>query len=215
MGGVSGASLPARVADALREGGVRELWWRALGVTVYRRLTLYLRDVDAPHDPGPAEVVVRELDDVDAYLAARPRPARAEVERRLARGHVCGLAWLGDEVVGTRWLSFGVAEIDYLDLAVEIRRDLGYVYDVWTRPDLRRSGVNRSLSTWSADLIRERGGGYSFSAILRENRGGSRIPGTLPMRPAGTLGCLRLLGRRIVVRRGVPDGVLGRATRLR
>ena len=215
MGGVSDASLPHRILDALRHGGVRELWWRALGVTVYRRLQLYLRDVDAPHDPGPADIVVRALDDVDAYLAARPGASRAEIERRLARGDVCGLGWRGDEVVGARWLSFGVAEIDYLDLVVELRGDLGYVYDVWTRPDLRRSGVNRSLSTWSADLIRERGGRYSFSAILQENRGGSRIPGTLPMRPAGTLGCLRLLGRRIPVRRGVPDGVLGRTTRLR
>jgi hypothetical protein len=211
---VSAPPLPRRVIDALRHGGVRELWWRALGVTVYRRLQLYLRDVDAPHEPGPPDVVVRLLDDVDDYLAARSGAPRAEVERRLARGDVCGIGWLGDEVVGTRWLSFGVAEIEYLDLAFEIAPSLGYVYDVWTRPDQRGSGVNRSLSTWSANVIRERGGRYSFSAILAENRGGSSIPGTLPMRPAGTLGCLRLLGRRIDVRRGVPDDVLGRATRL-
>jgi hypothetical protein len=202
------------VADALREGGVRELWWRALAVTVYRRLQLYLRDVDAPHEPGPPDVVVRLLDDADAYLAARPGTPRAEVERRLARGDLCGLGSVGDEVVATRWLSFGIAEIEYLDLAFEIAPGLGYVYDVWTRPDHRGGGLNRSLSTWSATVIRERGGHSSFSAILPENRGGSRIPGSLPMRPAGTAGCLRLPGRRIPVRRGVPDGVLGRATRL-
>lgn len=200
-----------RAVLAARAGGVREVWQRFLGVTVYRRLVLYVRDVGEPHDPGPDTVEVGRLEDIEAHRAARPQTPVAELERRLARGDVCGVGRLDGEIVAVRWLSFDVAEIDYLGLTFELPAGVVYVYDVWTRPGLRRSGVNRRMSSWSTAVLQERGDRRLLSAILPENAGGSRIPGTLPMRRAGTIGCVRLPGRRIPVRRGVPPGVIGAA----
>jgi hypothetical protein len=209
------APFLSRALRAAREGGAREVWMRALALAGYRRLTVYLRDLGDQYEPRPAFVTTGPLEDIDDHCALRPRVPRAEVERRLARGHICAAARIGEEMVGVRWLSFDRAEIDYLGLAFDLAPDVAYVYDVYTRPDARRLGVNRALTGWTDARQRERGGRWTLSAILPENRGGGRIPGSLPMRHVGTIAVLRLPGRRIPLRRGVPREVLGAATRLR
>jgi hypothetical protein len=208
------APFLTRAVRAAREGGAREVWMRALALAGYRRLTVYLRDLDDQYEPRPAFVATGPLDDIDDHCALRPRIARAEVERRLALGHICSAARIGEQVVGVRWLSFGRAEIDYLGLAFDLPPDVAYVYDVYTRPDARSLGVNRALTAWTDARQRERGGRWTLSAILPENRGGSRIPGSLPMRSVGTIAVVRLPGRRIPLRRGLPRGLLGTATPL-
>jgi hypothetical protein len=208
------APFLSRALRAAREGGAHEVWMRALALAGYRRLTVYLRDLGDQYEPRPAFVTPGPLDDVDTHCGLRPQIPRAEVERRLARGHICAAARIGEEVVGLRWISFGRAEIDYLGLAFDLPPDVAYVYDVYTRPDARSLGVNRALTGWTDARQRERGGRWTLSAILPENRGGSRIPGSLPMRRVGTIAVVRLPGRSIPLRRGVPRDVLGTATPL-
>jgi hypothetical protein len=205
-----------RALRAAREGGAREVWMRALALAGYRRLTVYLRDLGKPYEPGPDPVTTRPLDDIDAYLALRPQAARADVEHRLARGDICGAARIGDKIVGVRWLAFGCAEIDYLGLAFDLPPDTAYAYDAWTRPDARSAGVNRALSGWTDTQLRARGGRRTLSAILPENRAARRMTGSLPLRTMGTIAVIRLPGgRRIPLRRGVPLEVLGAARPLR
>jgi hypothetical protein len=209
------ARFLSRALRAAREGGAHEVWMRALALAGYRRLAVYLRDVADRYEPHSSPVTIGPLDDVDDHLALRPRVPRAEVERRLTLGDICCTACMGDEIVGVKWLAFGRAEIDYLGLAFDLAPDVAYVYDAWTRPDARGLGVNRATSAWTDAQLRERGARWMLSAILPENRGGSRIPGSLPMRRVGTIAVVRLPGRRIPLRRGVPRDVLGAATPLR
>jgi len=202
-----------RAARAAREGGAREVCMRALALAGYRRLTVYVRELGDHYEPPPDPVTTGPLDDVQTHRAVRPRVPRAEVDRRLARGDLCGVARIGDEIVGVRWLAFERAVVDYLGLAFDLPPDVAYIYDAWTRPNARGAGVSRALSGWTDSHLRERGGRWALSAILPENRVVSRR--NLPIRRVGTIAVLRLPGRRIPLRRGVPLEVLGTPTPLR
>ena len=79
-----------RAIEVLRDEGVRGLWFRILGETVYRRVVLMERLLEEPIAEMTAclPVVIDLLKDTEAdeYTGFRPGVDLSEIRRRLAAG---------------------------------------------------------------------------------------------------------------------------------
>ena len=210
--------LPRRAIEVLREEGVRGLWWRSLGLTVYRRLVLVAREME--DDPPPRQsrpslsfefLAAGRLDD---YLRLRPGFAATEVERRLETGQRCVLVRDGGEVVSARWLATGRAEMPYLNHVFDLPEGVAYVYDVYTSRAVRGRGVGAKGGAFAVGLLHSEGYRRLLGTFMPQSAAGRGLVAGAGYRPVGTIGCLRLPGLRRLVPR-VPPGYLGRARRLR
>lgn len=210
--------IGGRAIDVLRAEGVRGLWWRGLGVTVYRRLIIVARPLESGPPPGAAKIAVATelLDEktVADYLTLRPDTPAAEVERRLRSGQRCVLVRHQGAPVSARWFATRRADIEYLDLVFDLPPGVAYVYDVYTDPQARGLGISAAVRSHYETMLREEGCHTLLGTAMPENAAGRKLVGGAGYEPVGTLGCVRLGPLRIPVRRGTSDYV-GRSSRRR
>ena len=209
--------IARRTAEVLRTEGLRGLWWRGLGVTVYRRLTIVARPVDlGPATRATRVAVTPELlgrETVGDYLALRRDTPAAEVERRLATGQRCVLVRREGAPVAARWFATGFAEMPYLDLVSELPDGVAYVYDAYTAPGARGLGISAAAVAYYEHLLRDAGCHTLLGTAMPENQAGRALVSGAGYEPVGTLGCLRVGPLRKPVTR-VPDEYVGRSRRL-
>jgi hypothetical protein len=140
--GWTARSALQRGRAVLREEGLRSLFMRVLGETVYRRM-LVLRGTlsDAPPQMEPnGGVEFRPLErfEIEQYLQLRPDQTMEEIERRLASGQVCFAAREDGRLVQACWLAPpGAARIEYLDLEFPLSPVEVYVHDFFAAPSER------------------------------------------------------------------------------
>lgn len=210
--------LARRVTDVARREGWRGLWWRSLSATVYRRLVVVARDIDEGPPTAPArfdlDFEYLTVDDLGRYLQLRRDASAADVERRLRAGQRCALACDSGEIVSARWFSTGVAEIDYLGLAFDLPPGVAYVYDVYTAPGARGSGISREVRHVYESELRRAGARRLLGTFMPENTAGLGLVSGAGYRAVGMVGCLRLPAVRIPARR-LPPGYLGPSSRSR
>ena len=202
--------------QALRTGGVAELWWRGLAVTAFRRLTVVVRDRDAPAPRTAAGGIdVAPIEDPGVYRTLRPDTPEGEVRRRLDAGHACVGAWAAGRLIAARWMSRGIAEMPYLDLAFSLPPQVAYWYDSYTDPAFRGRGAHHAIDAAATEWMRDHRLTVQLSTVLPENLGGVRLVARTSSRRIGWVGCLRgPRGVRVPVRR-VADGFVGTASPMR
>src|SRR5271154_723922 len=124
-------NVARRATEILRSEGARVLWFRILGETVYRRMILFERRLDAPivaASPAvPLEISQLQPGDVDEYVAFRPGAVAAEIRSRLERGHQCFVARRQGALANAIWAAAGTAYIRYLDCEIRIAPDEAYI----------------------------------------------------------------------------------------
>ena len=210
--------MPRRVVEVARSEGLRGLWWRTLSATVYRRLVLVAREIDQGPEPARARLDLEfeylTPDGIGEYLQLRDDASAAEIERRLRAGHRCALARHRGELVSARWFTTEAAEIDYLELAFELPRGVAYLYDVYTSPAARGRGISGEARRSYEEELRRAGTRRLLGTFMPENTAGLGLVSGAGYRAAGMVGCVRLPGVRIPVRR-LPPGYLRRSERLR
>jgi hypothetical protein len=202
--------------QVLREEGVRGAWWRGLGVTVYRRLTLSAQEADSiprREEPG-VDIGFLEPGDIDEYLRLRPDESPAEVERRLASGQYCATVLSEGTLASIRWMSTAFAEFPYLGLRFELAEGVGYIYDVYTDPAFRGRRLQRTTTPSYEAFLAEKGVRTWLGTAWLQNPPGVALVKGSKFEGLGTVGCVRLGPLRVPVKR-VPPGYLGRASRLR
>ena len=211
-------AVGSRVIEVARSEGVRGLWWRGLGVTVYRRLIVFARAMDEAPVPAPAKVALTvdllDRQTIDEYLALRPDTTASETERRLGSGQRCIVARHDGRPVAARWFATGRAELPYLDLVFDLPHGVGYGYDVYTAPKFRGLGISPSVRPHQEEILRAEGCRWLVGTAMPENQLGHRLVTMAGYESVGTVGCLRLGPLRMPVRR-LPSGYLGAADRLR
>jgi hypothetical protein len=212
----TGPPVRERLREVLREEGMRGVWWRGLGVTVYRRVVFFTREVAASASvpPSDLELSVAYLvpGEVDDYLRFRPEVPAAEVDRRLAGGQRCVIVRHNGSIVSSRWVSTGLAEVPYLELVFELPGGVAYTYDVYTSEALRGRKLTGASRSHYESLVADEGVTTLLGTAWPENPAGLRMVRAAGYRPIGTVGSLRLGPLRIPVRR-IPPGYLGRASR--
>lgn len=208
--------LGARVREVLREEGLRGLWIRGLGVTVYRRLLLFSLDLSeypgAGRQPDGLEVGELDLDSVDEYGLMRPDTPAAEVRRRLESDQSCIFVRRGERMVSARWIDRREAEVEYLGLTYELPPGVGHLYDVYTAPEARRARIGRVTFPRYVAMLHQLGVERLLVTGLPENEAGIGLIKAAGYRPVGLIGAIRLGPLRAGVRR-IPPGHLGRAHR--
>jgi GNAT superfamily N-acetyltransferase len=155
-----------RVTRVWREEGLRGVWFGLLARTVYGRLELVELDLTKP--PPPAEIPF-PLD-----FGFVTHEDTDEARRRFAFGDRCFAAWSNDEIVSTRWIAEGRGYIAYLDRWLELGPDDVYLYETYTHPSRRGSGVSAAAGTRLAHALAGEGRRRILAAVLRENHAGRR-----------------------------------------
>lgn len=210
-------ALAHRVARVAREEGFRGLWWRSLSATAYRRLVIAARAIsDAP----PAAEASMELEfepllpaGIPGYLRLRSDQSAEQIERRLASEQRCVLVRHQGEIVSARWFTIATAELEYLGLRFELPERTAYVYDVFTAPAARKRGISAQTRGGYEQSLRRLGVEQLLGSFMPENTAGLALVEGAGYRAVGSVGCVRLPGVRIPVRR-LPPGYLGRSERI-
>jgi GNAT superfamily N-acetyltransferase len=181
----------------LREDGVRALWFKILGETVYRRLRLVaLRPEDATGVESDLALDFRFLEPSDGedYAQFRPGVSAATVRERLERERCFG-AWRDGRLASTRWVTSGSVEIEYLGMRLALADEETWISDTFTDPEHRGRDVSPAAGAALARALAAEGITNQFAGVLPENPLGVRAYEQAGYRRVGTIGYVRL-GRR-------------------
>jgi hypothetical protein len=142
---------------------------------VRRRLGLLVRprlEVFRARRPAPADLSGHVLgpDDVDDYLALRPDQTRAEIEARLAAGHVGLIVRRADRVVAHSWVGLGRVPIEDLACTMELAPDACCLYDDFVAPEHRQRNALRAVNPLRRGALVSRGIFWHVAVLLPENR---------------------------------------------
>jgi GNAT superfamily N-acetyltransferase len=206
-------TIAVRAIEVSQAEGLPGLALRVLGELGYRRMILMERpfDLTMADVDSRADVVFRQADAADAdELGGLIRHAGPDVvRRRLAAGHICWIGLLDGRIVQCCWIGIGRARIDYLDAELVLPPGVGYLYDLYTAPELRGLGLHRtmyphifrSFASWNPLAV--------CAAFHLENRM-HRIFERLGFRTVATIGYIGIAGWRKLFYKPVTDGAATR-----
>jgi len=185
-----------RAAEVWRKEGLKSLWFKILGETVYRRLVLFERPLDEPITPLTTRlpIIIRLLQDTDiaAFTRFRPEVDPEEVRRRLASGQMCFAAWHEGRIVHAAWVATGQVWIGYLARTMTLAPDEAYSYESFTAPDYRGQNVSTMRLLHVLQVLRQAGYRRIISAIMPENKPAFRPIEKAGFHPIGVIGYVRL-----------------------
>lgn len=180
-----------RAVQVLKEDGLRSLWFKVWGELGYRRVALFVRDLDA----APLQVVAAhplELGTLGAaslsdYLALRPGSTAAEVQRRWATGQECFTARHHGRLVHVCWAARGHAWIDYLSREIQLAPDEVYSYESLTASDARGYNAAAARATYMQATLLRAGVRRFVAVAVPDNKPAVRALEKAGYRRAGTL----------------------------
>jgi GNAT superfamily N-acetyltransferase len=163
--------------------------------TFVRRATLMVRHLDegstALPDCGATFAALGD-DDLSRYVEFRPGASVASLRARFARGDAAVGAWVEGRLVHAAWIATGRAYIAYLRRDLVLGPDELLVYDSFTLPDSRGSGIARARMLHVFDEYGRRGYRRCFALAAAENQAGRQAMASAGYRPAQDYICLRL-----------------------
>ena len=185
-----------RASEILREEGVRSLWFKILGETVYRRLLLLERPLQDPIPEATARVpIVMSLlqkTEMDEYLEFRAEMDVSEVQSQLDAGHWCFVARSQGRMVATSWAATNRAWLDYLSCELRLAPDEIYAYDSFTEPASRGQNLGPALTAEKLRYFQAAGYRRLVCTISPENRASLRADAKTGYRPYGTIGYVKI-----------------------
>jgi len=186
----------ARAGEVLRQEGVRSLWFKILGDTVYRRLLLVERPLQGPIPAVtariPVEISLLQETQVAEYLAFRPEADEAEVRCQLDAGDWCFVARHHGQIVAARWATANRIWIDYLSCEFQLAAAEIYSYDLFTQPEFRGHAVAPVISAEMLRYFRTAGYRRLVAAISPENDPSLRAVAKTGYRPYGLIGYVKI-----------------------
>jgi GNAT superfamily N-acetyltransferase len=200
-----------RVAEVLRDQGVRMLVAKVLGELVYRRYVLYEFALDRPIRTTaarvPLEYALLTDADADEYVDFRHGATADEVRARLATGHRCFLARSRGEIVHARW--YATDRVFFFGLGYEVAAAPGSVigYAAFTAPEARGQGIAPAARMHALEALRADGYTREYAVIDPANRPAVRVVDKVGYRRVGSLAVLRLGARRRPIVRLVPGAL--------
>lgn len=185
-----------RAIEVLRQEGLRSLWFKILGDTVYRRLLLLERPLQDPIPAVtarvPVEISLLKKSEIAEYMGFRAEANESEVQSQLDTGHWCFVARHQGRIVSARWATAGRVWSDYLSRELQLAPGEVYFYDGFTRPDFRGQAVS---PVTLAEMLRYfRAAGYQrmVAAILPENHPSLRAVAKTGYHPYGLIGYIKI-----------------------
>jgi hypothetical protein len=169
---------------------------RRIVTTFYRRMVVATKEVarDTQFVPPEIDADIRMLEarDLEAYVKFRRFQSLREVEERLAGGHLCFAAFRGATILHAGWAATTRTHIPYIQSDIILPANSFYIYDSYTDPVVRRSGLVRSRSSAMHVYFGGRGFAKSYGVVAYMNRVGRSILEPSGYRTIGMYGCVRL-----------------------
>jgi len=185
-----------RASEVLRQEGVRSLWFKLLGETVYRRLLLLERPLQEPIPTVtarvPVEISLLQKSEIAEYREFRAETHVSEVQARLDAGHWCFVARHQGRIVSARWATTDGVWIDYLSCELRLAVGEVYPYDLFTRPDFRGQSVSPVTSAEMLRYFRTAGYRRMVTTVLPENQPSLRAVAKTGYRPYGLIGYVKI-----------------------
>lgn len=167
-----------RAIEILREDGIRTLWLKVLGETVYRRMWLYERRFSEPitgvTTPDDIEFGTLCEHEVDRCSQLRPERTSEELGDRLVRGERCYVARRLGVVVGLVWVVRRSAWIEYLGCTLDFGPDDYYLYEVTVAQECRGQRIAAALLAHTYRALRQLEASRAIMAVNLENDAGLR-----------------------------------------
>lgn len=184
----------SRAGEQLRQDGLRQLRFRALGELGYRRqLVTELRlPTEMAEVPQPPDAEARFLDDSDLEDYASLHGASGEASERFARGERCYGIWLDRRLVSTRWLAMGTAHLGYLGREVTLAPGDVYIYETYTEQGHRGRGISGIAGQVVPALLAAEGMRRMVGVLEPENTMGLRANESAGYRIVGRIGYVKL-----------------------
>jgi ribosomal protein S18 acetylase RimI-like enzyme len=186
------ASAWRRASELAREGGVRAIWFTALGELCYRRVEIreYVLDKADDNDLDAAKLSIEQLNaaDIEQYNAFREPSDPDSAQRRMLAGHHCFIARHKGKIVCASWGATRNATSGYLSAPIALTSDEAYAYDLFTAPEWRQKGIAAAVTRALHNFYRDEGKRRVLRFIVPENY--AAITGTLGYHSIGTMGFL-------------------------
>jgi L-amino acid N-acyltransferase YncA len=186
----------ARGREVLRQEGLRGLWFKILGETVYRRLLLVERPLHEPVPEVKARVPVQigllHKNETGEYREFRPETAEAEIRSRLESGQWCFVARHQGRIVSARWAAADRVWIDYLSCELTLAAGEAYPYDLFTSPDFRGRAVSPVTSAEMLRYFQRAGYRRMVGTVLPGNQASLRASAKTGYRPYGLIGYVKI-----------------------
>jgi len=180
-----------RTVEILRAGGPSALFWKTLGELCYRRVHLFVDDLqkplDLPEARVPLEYGLLDKRGMDEYLALSPDASSSEASRRLADGHECVTAHHEGRLAGYCWSGANRAAVGYLGLELQLEPHWIYGYELLVDPALRRQRVSVGILSARRRILAEIGHRYELTAVMPENKPAYGFQTIMRRQPAGLL----------------------------
>ncbi len=185
-----------RAVEIWREEGLKNLWFKILGETVYRRAVLVERPLNEPLaavTPSlPTVIGLLSEAEVDEYLSFRPETNAADVRSRLETGHLCFVARHEGCIVSAAWIATGRVWIDYLACEIRLATDEAYLYESFTSPGFRGQNIPAVRATHETRYFRDAGYRRLVAVIMPENKPALRHAEKAGWKPSGVMGYVKL-----------------------
>lgn len=162
-----------RVKEVLHQEGLRSLWFKVLGETVYRRLLLVERVLeggDTRGDEATGRLSLLCADDLPRYALFRSDADLKDIAGRLDRGDLCLVMSVGKQIAHACWITSKHTQIDYLECEVMLSPDMCMAYDAFTKPAFRGRGIAGARTRQMEPYLIKSGYRRLLSAIGPENR---------------------------------------------
>lgn len=164
-------------------------------------------------------VTFRRIDLHSTRLLTRSLGAAAieEFNQRLSSGRRCYTAWVGSQLAGYGWVSFGGEDVGELGIHLQLQPCEAYVWDCYTLPAFRGKRVYPALLAWILHVLSSEGLCWTWIGADRDN-----LPSQQGIDRAGFMRVADLLiGQEIDQRSmwlegypGVPESLVSEARRV-
>jgi predicted GNAT family acetyltransferase len=185
-----------RASEILREEGLKTLWFKILGETVSRRVLLLERTLLEPIPDVitrlPVTIGLLKTAEIAEYMEFREGTPLHEVQRRLDAGHSCFVARYQGCLVSTSWAAIRQAWMHYLSREVPIAPGEVYIYDSFTKTDLRGRGVSQAVGVEMLRHFHRAGYKLAVRAISPENRASLQAAAKTGYRFYGVMGYVNI-----------------------
>jgi RimJ/RimL family protein N-acetyltransferase len=168
----------------LRGEGVKNLWFKVLGETVYRRVILMERLLDEPiaemTSRLPVVIDLLKATDIDDSVSFRLGADALEVRHRLAAGQWAFVVRHEGRIVHAGWTTTKRARIDFLACEITLAPDEVYQYESFTTPGFRGQNLAAVRITEMMHYFRKAGYRRMVAVVVPEN-----TPAFRPLEKAG------------------------------
>lgn len=185
-----------RALEIFRNEGLRSLWFKFLGKTVYRRMDLIEHDLkpiscNVFFPPG-LEFCLLTAEDIDEFIVFRNYADRDTVSHRLEQGQRCFLVRDRGTIVHCCWTATTDARIDYLDCYLRMTSDVVYVYESYTTAEYRGRSISSIRSFEMQRYLYAHGYNRLLAVVWPENASAYRSMQKAGYSVVGRVGYLEL-----------------------